>query len=139
MLMRPDPPRQPAVDVPGPTLPPTRGQESPAWRAVLEHAALREILMGAQDNLTNVLAVVLGVAVGSGRSDLIALAGLAAALAEAISMGGVLYTSVSAELDLDSRAGAGRTGGPGLALRPRLGPLQAAAVTFGAALLAGLI
>ena len=32
--------------------------------------------MGAQDNLTNVLAVVLGVAIGAGRSDLVALAGL---------------------------------------------------------------
>src|SRR3990172_8966993 len=38
---------------------------------------VRETLMGAQDNLTNVLAVVLGVAVGSGRADFVALAGLA--------------------------------------------------------------
>jgi hypothetical protein len=42
---------------------------------------VREVLMGAQDNLTNVLAVVLGVAVGAGRAELVALAGTAAAVA----------------------------------------------------------
>jgi len=40
---------------------------------VLQRATVREILMGAQDNLTNVLAVVLGVAIGAGRADLVAL------------------------------------------------------------------
>jgi len=99
---------------------------------------VRETLMGAQDNLTNVLAVVLGVAVGSGRADFVALAGLAAALAEAISMGGVLYTATRADLDLDARA-AEAAAPQRLLSRPRLLPLQAAAVTFGAALLAGLI
>lgn len=94
--------------------------------------------MGAQDNLTNVLAVVLGVAVGSGRADFVALAGLAAALAEAISMGGVLYTATRADLDLDARA-AEAAAPQRLLSRPRLLPLQAAAVTFGAALLGGLI
>jgi len=99
---------------------------------------VRETLMGAQDNLTNVLAVVLGVAVGSGRADFVALAGLAAAFAEAISMGGVLYTATRADLDLDARA-AEAAAPQRLLSRPRLLPLQAAAVTFGAALLAGLI
>lgn len=37
-----------------------------------QRAAVREILVGAQDNLTNVLAVMLGVSVGAGRSDLVA-------------------------------------------------------------------
>ncbi len=41
---------------------------------------------GAQDRLTNVLAVMLGVTVGAGRSDLVALAGISAAVAEAVSM-----------------------------------------------------
>ena len=108
---------------------------------------LRETLMGAQDNLTNVLAVVLGVAIGSARTELVALAGLAAALAEAISMGGVLYTATTAELNLDARersetAGAQATWAPpagARGLRHRLLPIQAAAVTFGSALLAGLI
>lgn len=47
-----------------------------ARTAVIERATVREILMGAQDNLTTVLAVTLGVAIGSGRADLVALAGL---------------------------------------------------------------
>jgi VIT1/CCC1 family predicted Fe2+/Mn2+ transporter len=90
---------------------------------------MREILMGAQDNLTNVLAVVLGVSIGSGRADLVALAGLSAAVAEAISMGGVLYTATRAEADL----------GDGLPRSDRLAPWAAGAVCFVAALLGGLL
>jgi len=90
---------------------------------------MREIVMGSQDNLTNVLAVVLGVAIGSGEVSTVALAGLAAGLAEAISMGGVLYTSTKAERDL-----ALSTGVP-FAKRPA----AAATTTFGAALVAALV
>jgi len=90
---------------------------------------MREIVMGAQDNLTNVLAVVLGVAIGSGEVATVALAGLAAGLAEAISMGGVLYTATKAERDLASS-----TGAP-FAKRP----VSAATTTFCAALVAALI
>ena len=98
-----------------------------------ERAAVREILMGAQDNLTNVLAVVLGVAIGAGRADLVALAGLAAATAEAVSMGGVLYTSTRAEQGLDRDVGIGSR-------RPaRLTPAQSGLITFAAALAGGLI
>jgi VIT1/CCC1 family predicted Fe2+/Mn2+ transporter len=135
--MRPEPSTRPEVNAPGPTLPPPSGRGSPAWRAVLERAALREILMGAQDNLTNVLAVVLGVAIGAGRSDLVALAGSAAAIAEAISMGGVLYTSSRAE-----RGPRFDTRGPGPlpdTAAPRLSPALSGWTTFTAALLAGLV
>jgi VIT1/CCC1 family predicted Fe2+/Mn2+ transporter len=118
----------PLVDAPGPDR-----------RTRIERATLREILMGAQDNLTNVLAVVLGVAIGAGRSDLVALAGLAAGVAEAISMGGVLYTSTRAEVDLELRV---RTesadGGPSERSRS-LSPAQAGLVCCGAAIGAGLI
>lgn len=69
--------------------------------------SMREIVMGAQGNLTNVLAVVLGVAIGTGDVRTVALAGLAAGIAEAISMGGVLYTSTRAERDLALREGGG--------------------------------
>jgi VIT1/CCC1 family predicted Fe2+/Mn2+ transporter len=92
---------------------------------------MREVLMGAQDNLTNVLAVVLGVTIGAGRADLVALAGLAAGIAEAISMAGVLYTSTRAERDLSGADAASR--------RPALDPWQAGAVTFAAALVGGLV
>jgi VIT1/CCC1 family predicted Fe2+/Mn2+ transporter len=91
--------------------------------------SMREVVMGAQDNLTNVLAVVLGVAIGSGEVSTVALAGLAAGVAEAISMGGVLYTATKAERDL-----AASTGRP-FAKRPG----RAAATTFIAALVAALI
>lgn len=108
-------------------------------RSEMERATLREILMGAQDNLTNVLAVVLGVAIGAGRSDLVALAGLAAGVAEAISMGGVLYTSTRADLDLDARVRA-EAGGVVTPLgRRRLRPAQAGIVCFAAAMVAGLV
>jgi len=89
---------------------------------------LREIVMGSQDNLTNVLAVVLGVAIGSGDASTVALAGLAAGIAEAISMGGVLYTATKAERDLAISSG--------MAFTKR--PASAAVATFAAALLAAL-
>jgi predicted membrane protein (TIGR00267 family) len=95
---------------------------------------LREVVMGAQDNLTTVLAVVLGVAIGSGELEAIALAGCAAGIAEAISMGGVLYTATRAERelaasDVESSAVSGR-------LKE---PVVAALVTFVAALIAAAI
>lgn len=110
-------------------------------RSQIERTTLREVLMGAQDNLTNVLAVVLGVAIGAGRADLVALAGLAAGVAEAISMGGVLYTSTRADLDLDARIRA--EAGPAVEAptdgRRRLSPIQAGVVCFAAAMVAGLV
>lgn len=110
-----------------------RGQA--AWRALLEHATVREVLMGAQDNLTNVLAVALGVTIGAGRADLVALAGMAAAVAESISMGGVLYTSTRAERDLENRDRLVAAEGPDA----RLAPLAAGVVTGFAALAGGLL
>jgi VIT1/CCC1 family predicted Fe2+/Mn2+ transporter len=104
-------------------------------RARLEHATVREILMGAQDNLTNVLAVMLGVSIGSGRADLVALAGLSAAVAEAVSMGGVLYSSTRAEAALLDRERAAAPAGDRIALRP----MTSGAVTFAAALVGGLL
>ena len=112
-----------------------RSERRDARRALLERATVREVLMGAQDNLTNVLAVVLGVAIGAGRAELVALAGTAAAVAEAISMGGVLYTATRAELDLDALE---RTA-PEARRTARLGPAGAAIVTGLAALAGGLL
>jgi VIT1/CCC1 family predicted Fe2+/Mn2+ transporter len=86
-----------------------------------------------------VLAVVLGVAIGAGRSDLVALAGLAAGLAEAISMGGVLYTATRAELDLEARLRAETPDAESAVGRRRLSPARAGLVCFGAALVAGLV
>lgn len=103
-------------------------------------SVLREIVMGAQDNLTNVLAVVLGVAIGAGEARTVALAGLAAGIAEAISMGGVLYTSTKAERDLamDLATGVEDEAAPVLAVFIR-DPWRAALVTAAAALAAALV
>lgn len=105
-----------------------------AWRTYLERATVHEVLMGAQDNLTNVLAVVLGVTIGTGRADFVALAGLSAGLAEAISMGGVLYNSTRAEerLLLANDPYATRPGS-------HLAPLPSGIVTFLAGIVAGSI
>lgn len=108
----------------------------PAWRSVLQQATVREVLMGAQDNLTNVLAVVFGVTIGSGRADFVALAGLSAGIAEAVSMGGVLYNATRAERRLRAATPADPNG----ASRPEgLTPLLSGVVTFAAALVAGLV
>jgi len=93
---------------------------------------LREIVMGAQDNLTTVLAVVLGVAIGSGEVRTVALAGLAAGIAEAISMAGVLYTATRAERDLAESEGRSVNG-------TMNEPIVAGAITFGAAIVAAAI
>jgi predicted membrane protein (TIGR00267 family) len=103
-------------------------------RLLVERAALREVLMGAQDNLTNVLAVVLGVTIGSGRADFVALAGLASGLAEAVSMGGVLYNASRAEQRREQRSLGGTSVNDG-----RLTPVWSGVVTFISCLLAGLV
>jgi VIT1/CCC1 family predicted Fe2+/Mn2+ transporter len=105
-----------------------------ASRRVFEQAAVREILMGAQDNLTNVLAVMLGVSIGAGRSDLVVLAGLSAAVAEAVSMGGVLYSSTRAGNNHDRRVQGDLVEGGG-----RLTPSQSGFTTLVAALIGGLV
>ncbi|MGZ4109898.1 MAG: VIT1/CCC1 transporter family protein [Actinomycetota bacterium] len=96
-------------------------------------STLREVILGAQDNLINVLATVLGVAIGSGNVRIVAMAGLASGIAEAISMGGVLYTSTCAERDLLERSS---NAGDLARIRD---PLTAAIVTFAAALVAAAI
>ena len=97
---------------------------------MLARATVREILMGAQDNLTNVLAVVLGVTIGAGRADFVALAGLSAGLAESVSMGGVLYNATRTErLTTVSSASDGT----------RLTPIVSGLVTFAASMVAGLV
>ena len=113
--------RMPVVDDP-----PDEGSHPPG------RGSLREIVMGAQDNLTTVLAVVLGVAIGSGEVRTVALAGLAAGTAEAISMAGVLYTATRAERDLAESEG--RT-----VNRTLNEPIVAAVITFGAAIVAAVI
>ena len=56
-------------------------------------ARFSEAILGGQDGLVNTLGVVLGVAAVSGETRIVLASGLAAALAESISMFAVAYTS----------------------------------------------
>lgn len=57
---------------------------------------LRDIILGGQDGLVNVLGIVLGVGAATTTTKLVLISGLAAAFAESISMGAVAYTSLKA-------------------------------------------
>ncbi|OIO26060.1 hypothetical protein AUJ14_02855 [Candidatus Micrarchaeota archaeon CG1_02_55_22] len=60
-------------------------------------AVMRQIILGGQDGLVNVLGIVLGVATATGDSRLVLLSGVAATFAESISMAAVAYTSTKAQ------------------------------------------
>lgn len=60
-------------------------------------ATLRDVILGGQDGLVNVLGLVLGMAAATGDARVIVTAGLAATLAESIAMAGVAYTASGAE------------------------------------------
>lgn len=60
---------------------------------------LRDIILGGQDGLVNVLGLVLGVAAATQHQRVILAAGLAATFSESIAMAGVAYTSALADRD----------------------------------------
>ncbi|NLX09583.1 MAG: hypothetical protein GXY36_07995 [Chloroflexi bacterium] len=60
-------------------------------------SGLSDIILGGQDGLVNVLGVILGVAAATSDTQIVMVAGLAATVAESISMGAVAYTSRLAE------------------------------------------
>src|SRR3989344_5510458 len=57
---------------------------------------LKDIILGGQDGLVNVLGVILGVAAATFDTRIVIVAGLAATFAESISMAAVAYTSTKA-------------------------------------------
>ncbi len=57
---------------------------------------LRNTILGGQDGMVNVLGSVLGVAAATNNTAIVVIAGIAATLAESISMGAVAYTSSKA-------------------------------------------
>jgi predicted membrane protein (TIGR00267 family) len=61
--------------------------------------SLRDIILGGQDGLVNVLGVVLGVAAATAQLRIIMAAALAATFSESIAMAGVAYTASLAERD----------------------------------------
>jgi VIT1/CCC1 family predicted Fe2+/Mn2+ transporter len=60
---------------------------------------LRDLILGGQDGLVNVLGIVLGVSAASADVRVLLAAGLAATFAEGVSMGAVAWTSSRAQAD----------------------------------------
>ena len=60
---------------------------------------LRDVILGGQDGLVNILGIILGVVAGGGSDTVLLATGIAAAITESISMGAVGYTSTISERD----------------------------------------
>ncbi len=60
---------------------------------------LRDVILGGQDGLVNILGIILGVLAGGGSETVLVAAGFAAAVTESLSMGAVGYTSTIADRD----------------------------------------
>src|SRR6201981_2375799 len=60
---------------------------------------LRDVILGGQDGLVNILGIILGVIAGGGSMAVLLAGGVAADITESISMGAVGYTSAVAERD----------------------------------------
>jgi predicted membrane protein (TIGR00267 family) len=71
-----------------------------APRSARGAALIRDVILGGQDGLVNVLGLVLGMAVATGSTRVVVTAGLAALLAESIAMAGVAFTASGAERQL---------------------------------------
>lgn len=63
-------------------------------------AGISDVVLGGQDGLVNVLGVILGVAAATNSTRIVLVAGLAAAMAESVSMAAVAYTATNAEADV---------------------------------------
>src|SRR5438874_11617999 len=61
--------------------------------------SLRDVILGGQDGLVNILGIILGVIAGGGSIAVLLAAGFAAAITESISMGAVGYTSSVSQRD----------------------------------------
>lgn len=61
--------------------------------------SLRDVILGGQDGLVNMLGIALGVIAGGGSTHVLLVTGIAAAITESISMGAVAYTSFGSDRD----------------------------------------
>lgn len=57
----------------------------------------RDLILGGQDGLVNVLGIVLGLSAAAAQEKTVVIAGLSAAFSEAVSMAAVAYTSARAD------------------------------------------
>ena len=60
---------------------------------------LRDVILGGQDGLVNMIGIILGVIAAGGSTSVLIVTGIAAAITESISMGAVGYTSTVSERD----------------------------------------
>ena len=77
------------------------GQKSPMI-GKKEHStnnSLRDVILGGQDGLVNMLGIALGVVAAGGSTHVLVVTGIAAAITESISMGAVAYTSFGTDRD----------------------------------------
>ena len=61
--------------------------------------SLRDVILGGQDGLVNMLGIALGVIAGGGSNHILLVTGIAASITESISMGAVAYTSFGSDRD----------------------------------------
>src|SRR6266850_731165 len=61
--------------------------------------SLRDVILGGQDGLVNMLGIALGVVAAGGSSHVLVVTGIVAAITESISMGAVAYTSFGSDRD----------------------------------------
>src|SRR6202171_3542791 len=61
--------------------------------------SLRDVILGGQDGLVNMLGILLGVVAAGGSTHVLIVTGLAAAITESVSMGAVAYTSFGSDRD----------------------------------------
>lgn len=61
--------------------------------------SLRDVILGGQDGLVNMLGIALGVVAAGGSNHVLVVTGIAAAITESISMGAVAYTSFGTDRD----------------------------------------
>src|SRR5258708_7513887 len=61
--------------------------------------SLRDVILGGQDGLVNMLGIALGVVAAGGSTHVLVVTGIAASITESISMGAVAYTSFGSDRD----------------------------------------
>ena len=77
------------------------GRKSPMIRKEKHSTnnSLRDVILGGQDGLVNMLGIALGVVAAGGSTHVLVVTGIAAAITESISMGAVAYTSFGTDRD----------------------------------------
>jgi predicted membrane protein (TIGR00267 family) len=76
-----------------------KGTTAPSHEHHKTTNSLRDVILGGQDGLVNMLGIALGVVAAGGSTHVLIVTGVAAAITESISMGAVAYTSFGSDRD----------------------------------------